>query len=283
MALDLDLDKIENHCLSHTKVREWVREIMLFDRVDSTNRVALDMASQGLPSGVVILAEAQEKGKGRLGRAWFSPRGVNLYFSLLLRPYQPVRDFPLFSLATSVALIEAIHRVTGLAVQIKWPNDIVLNDRKLAGILLESEVRGEQTPPLVVGVGVNVNIDLAGFPPELQKIATSLQIALGHPVDRTDLLIEIFNRLAEQYRLVEDGNGKTLLIQAVRQHCQTLGRRVRVQTARQEFEGWAEDLQEDGALLIRMGDGNQRRILVGDVTHLREVEDPSAQGRIAPA
>lgn len=278
--MPLDLEKVEKHCRSHTHVREWVREILLFDRVDSTNRIALEMASQGLPGGLAIVAEAQEKGKGRLGREWFSPEGMNLYFSLLLRPYQPVRDFPLFSLATSVALIEAIRRMTGLAVQIKWPNDIVLDDKKLAGILLESEVRGEQAPPLVVGVGVNVNIALADFPTELQKTATSLQIALGQPVDRTDLLIEIFNRLAEQFRLVED---KVLLIQAVRQHCQTLGKRVRVQTARQEFEGWAEDLQEDGALLIRMGDGKQRRILVGDVTHLREVKDPSTQGRSAPA
>ncbi|MDC4204815.1 MAG: biotin--[acetyl-CoA-carboxylase] ligase [Candidatus Manganitrophus sp.] len=276
----LDLERIEKHCRSHTKVREWVREIMMFDRVDSTNRIALEMASQGLPGGIVILAEAQEKGKGRLGREWFSPEGMNLYFSLLLRPYQPARDFPLYSLATSVALIEAIQRTTGLAVQIKWPNDVVLEDKKLAGILLESEVRGEQSPPLVVGVGVNVNIGLTDFPPELQKSATSLRIALGRPVDRADLLIELFNQLVEQYRLVDD---KAILIQAVRQHCQTLGRRVRVQTARQEFEGWAEDLQEDGALLIRMGDGNQRRILVGDVTHLREVKDPSAHGRSTPA
>lgn len=276
----LDLERIEKHCRSHTKVREWVREIMMFDRVDSTNRIALEMASQGLPGGIVILAEAQEKGKGRLGREWFSPEGMNLYFSLLLRPYQPARDFPLYSLATSVALIEAIQRTTGLAVQIKWPNDVVLEDKKLAGILLESEVRGEQSPPLVVGVGVNVNIGLTDFPPELQKTAASLRIALGRPVDRADLLIEIFNQLVEQYRLVDD---KALLIQGVRRHCQTLGRRVRVQTARQEFEGWAEDLQEDGALLIRMGDGNQRRILVGDVTHLREVKDPSAHGRSAPA
>lgn len=276
----LDLERIEKHCRSHTKVRDWVREIMLFDRVDSTNRIALEMASQGLPGGIVILAEAQEKGKGRLGREWFSPEGMNLYFSLLLRPYQPARDFPLYSLATSVALIEAIQRTTGLAVQIKWPNDVVLEDKKLAGILLESEVRGDQSPSLVVGVGVNVNIGLTDFPPELQKSATSLRIALGRPVDRADLLIELFNQLVEQYRLVDD---KALLIQAVRQHCQTLGRRVRVQTARQEFEGWAEDLQEDGALLIRMGDGNQRRILVGDVTHLREVKDPSAHGRSTPA
>jgi BirA family biotin operon repressor/biotin-[acetyl-CoA-carboxylase] ligase len=276
----LDLERIEKHCRSHTKVREWVREIMMFDRVDSTNRIALEMASQGLPGGIVILAEAQEKGKGRLGREWFSPEGMNLYFSLLLRPYHPARDFPLYSLATSVALIEAIQRTTGLAVQIKWPNDVVLEDKKLAGILLESEVRGDQSPSLVVGVGVNVNIGLTDFPPELQKSATSLRIVLGRPVDRADLLIELFNQLVEQYRLVDD---KALLIQAVRQHCQTLGRRVRVQTARQEFEGWAEDLQEDGALLIRMGDGNQRRIWVGDVTHLREVKDPSAHGRSTPA
>lgn len=279
--MPLDLERIEKHCRSHTKVREWVREILLFDRVDSTNRIALEMASQGLPEGIVILAEAQEKGKGRLGREWFSPEGKNLYFSLLLRPYQPVRDFPLFSLATSVALVEAIQRVTGLAVQIKWPNDLVLGEKKLAGILLESEVRGEQAPPLVVGIGVNVNIQLEEFPPELQKTATSLQSALGQTIDRADLLIEIFNALAEQYSLLADQ--KELLIQKVRQLCQTLGKRVRIETARQEFEGWAEDLQEDGALLIRMGDGKQRRILVGDVTHLREVKDPLSHGRSTSA
>ncbi len=277
--MPLDLERIEKHCRSHTKVREWVREILLFDRVDSTNRIALEMASQGLPEGIVILA--QEKGKGRLGREWFSPEGKNLYFSLLLRPYQPVRDFPLFSLATSVALVEAIQRVTGLAVQIKWPNDLVLGEKKLAGILLESEVRGEQAPPLVVGIGVNVNIQLEEFPPELQKTATSLQSALGQTIDRADLLIEIFNALAEQYSLLADQ--KELLIQKVRQLCQTLGKRVRIETARQEFEGWAEDLQEDGALLIRMGDGKQRRILVGDVTHLREVKDPLSHGRSTSA
>ncbi|MBI3804884.1 MAG: biotin--[acetyl-CoA-carboxylase] ligase [Nitrospirae bacterium] len=272
-----DLAKIEKHCRSHTEVREWVREVLLFDRVDSTNRVALELASQGLPGGVAILAEAQEKGKGRLGRSWFSPHGVNLYFSLLLRPYQPVREFPLFSLATAVAVVDAIGKVTGLTAQIKWPNDILLDDKKVGGILLETESRGDQSPPLVVGVGLNVNIDSADFPAELQGVATSLKSLLGQPVDRSDLLIEIFNQLVQRYPLIE--SEKARLFQQLRERCQTLGKRVHVQTARQQFEGWAEQVEEDGALVIRMGDRSLRRILVGDVTHLREVEDPFVDGK----
>lgn len=279
--MGLDLAKIEKHCRSHTDVREWIREVLLFDRVDSTNRVALELASQGLPGGVAVLAEAQEKGKGRLGRSWFSPAGVNLYFSLLLRPYQPAREFPLFSLATAVALVDAIGKATGLTPQIKWPNDIVLDEKKIAGILLESESGGEQAPPLVVGVGVNVNLDPADFPADLQKGAASLKAALGRPVDRSDLLIEIFSALVQQYALLE--TRKDLLFQSVRERCRTLGKRVRVETARQQFEGWAEGVEEDGALVIRMGDGSRRRILVGDVTHLREVEDPFTQGRSSSA
>ncbi|MFY9269956.1 MAG: biotin--[acetyl-CoA-carboxylase] ligase [Candidatus Manganitrophaceae bacterium] len=270
--MTLELERIEKHCRNHPKVREWIHDIFLFDRVDSTNRLALEMASQGLPGGIAIVAEGQEKGRGRLGREWFSPEGVNLYFSLLLRPHQSIRDFPLFSLATAVALVDAIRKATGLNPRIKWPNDILLNDRKVAGILSESEVRGEQTSPLVVGVGVNVNIDASGFPPEIREIATSLKMVLGQPVERTDLLIDIFNALAEEYSLLDN---RTELIRRVKERCQTVGERVRIVSGKQTFEGWAEGIQEDGALLIRMGDGSRRKIVMGDVTHLREVKNLS--------
>jgi BirA family transcriptional regulator, biotin operon repressor / biotin---[acetyl-CoA-carboxylase] ligase len=265
----LDVEKIKSHCKRHPRVREVAHEFLLFDRVDSTNQIALEMASNGMPGGLVILAESQERGKGRLGRKWFSPEGVNLYLSLFLRPHQPPREFPLFSLATSVAVVEAIEKVTGLSPAIKWPNDILLDHRKVAGILLESETGGGQTPPLVIGIGLNVNLDHSDLPPELQPTAGSLKMALGHEVDRTVLVCTLLETLSEQILLLQEGKAD-LLIQAMKQKCQTLGKKVRVDTPRQAFEGRAEEIQDDGGLMIRMGDGNLRKILIGDITHLRE-------------
>lgn len=267
----LDVERVKAHCRRNTRVREIVHEILLFDRVDSTNQIALEMASNGMPGGLVILAESQEKGKGRLGRKWFSPAGVNLYLSLFLRPHQPPREFPLFSLATSVALVNAVEKVTGLSPAIKWPNDLMLNDKKVAGTLLESETGGGQTPPLVIGIGVNVNLDPAALPAELQSTAGSLKMALGHEVDRTDLASAILEALSERILLLQEGK-TDLLIQAMKQKCQTLGKKVRVDTPRQAFEGWAQDIEDDGGLMIRMGDGKLRKILIGDITHLRETE-----------
>lgn len=264
-----DVEKIKKDCRRHPRVREVVHEILLFDRVGSTNQIALEMASNGLPGGIAVLAESQENGKGRLGRKWFSPEGVNLYLSLFLRPHQPPREFPLFSLASSVALVDGIQRVTGLPAAIKWPNDVLINDKKVAGILLESETGGGQTPPLVIGIGVNVNLDLAALPPELQPTAGSLKAALGREVDRTILTIAILEALSEQILLLQEGK-TDLLIQAMNSKCRTLGKKVRVDTPRQAFEGRAEEIEEDGALMIRMGDGKTRRILIGDITHLRE-------------
>lgn len=269
--MTLDREKIERHSRQSPRVREWVREVLLLDRVDSTNRIALEMASDGLPEGMLILAESQERGKGRLGRKWFSPSGVNLYFSLLLRPHQPVREFPLFSIATSIGLVHGIRSATGLAAQIKWPNDILLDEKKVGGILLESETGGAQNPPLVVGVGINVNVDPGAFPLELQSSATSLKAVLGRPVDRETLLLSILDALADQYFVIHEGK-KDLLIETMRPLCRTIGKRIRVETPRQTFEGWAEEIQEDGALVVRMGDRSLRKIIMGDVTHLRETE-----------
>ncbi|MFQ5579803.1 MAG: biotin--[acetyl-CoA-carboxylase] ligase [Nitrospiria bacterium] len=267
--MSLDLEKIESHRLAYPRLREMIREVLFVERVESTNRVALEMASDGMPGGLLILSDSQRKGKGRLDRQWFSPAGANLYFSMLLRPYLPVREFPLFSMAASLALRDGIQRVAGIISEIKWPNDILIEEKKLAGILLESKTSGGETTPLVIGIGVNVNVDPEGFPRTLKKTATSLKAVLGHAVDRTDLLNVILEALSEQISLLHEGK-KDLLIQRIQKECATLGKKVRVNTIRQEFEGLAEEIDGDGALLIRMGDGRLRRILIGDITHLRE-------------
>ncbi len=266
----IDIQKIEQHLKGRHGERGIIREALFFDTVDSTNRIAREMGLNGLPGEVAIFAESQKQGKGRLGRQWISPHGVNLYLSLFLRPHQPPREFPLFSMATSVALVHAIRSITGLVVSIKWPNDIIWNDKKVAGILIESECHGDQAAPLVIGMGVNVNMDPADFPPEIYATAASLKMALGQPIDRSDLAIAILDAFSDQHLLLGEGK-KDLLVLAMKRYCQTLGRKIMVQTAQRQFEGWALDIEEDGTLLIKMGDHSQRKILVGDITHLREI------------
>jgi BirA family biotin operon repressor/biotin-[acetyl-CoA-carboxylase] ligase len=268
----LDMEGIKAHCKEHPKVREWIREVLFFDRISSTNRTALEIAGMGMPGGIAIFAESQTAGRGRLGRLWFSPVGVNLYCSLFLMPHQPVRTFHLFSLATAAALVQAIQSVAECTVQIKWPNDLVIGNQKIAGILLESATIGGQTPPLVIGIGINVNVD--EFPPELQTTATSLKIATGKPIDRSALAREMLSALSEQYDALRGSSYH--LIETIRPACRTLGKRVSVRTPHNTFEGWADDIESDGALRCRLGDRSIRKIALADILQLREIEEGAA-------
>ncbi len=263
----IDLQRIEAGIAAHPRVRERVREVLLFDRVRSTNKIALQMGSTGMPGGVLIIAEAQDQGKGRLNREWVSPPGINLYLSLLLRPFQPVREFPLFSLATAVAVVQAIRVTTGLPVVAKWPNDILLDNKKVSGILLETGQKSGEDPYLVIGIGVNVNWNADDIPEALRAQATSLKIALGRIVDKNRLVNEILIALAQQITLL-DNYQSDLVITGLSEMCETLGKPVRVATPDKTYEGVAEGISEEGALILRLADKSQRTIYVGDVTKL---------------
>lgn len=272
----IDNNQISKFCRSHSRLREVVQEVLLFDQVHSTNRVALKMGADGHPGGLALLAEKQTGGKGREARPWFSPAERNIHLSLLLRPSLPMRDYPIFSPAAAGGVVKGIEKMTGLEVGIKWPNDIMtppgkLGSRKLGGILLESKTTGDQTVPLVIGIGLNVNLNREDFPTELQSSATSLKIETGKVLDRTALLCTILEEIAEQVLNLQEGNSEAVL-KAVRFKCFTLGKAVRVTTAKQVFEGRAETIDEDGALMVRMGDGLIRRIFIGEITHLRECD-----------
>jgi len=262
--IPLDLQRIKADIQNSPVIHQWVREVLLFDQVDSTNQIGMQMGSEGAPGGTLILAESQNRGRGRLNRTWLSPKGVNIYLSLLLRPDLPQRDFPLFSLATAVGLVNAIRVQTGLSSVIKWPNDILLDEKKIAGILLESGGNGE-TPYLVIGMGLNVNWDGKEIPQELN--ATSLTAALGHPVDRSSLILSILEGLSVQFDLLVAGE-RALCIKAVSAVCVTLGTTVSVQTPCETLRGIAETILDDGGLLVRLEDGTERKVLVGDITHL---------------
>ncbi len=244
------------------------------DEVDSTNRFAADLAQAGAPDGTVVVAEAQTRGRGRLGRHWFSPRGLNVYLSVILTRLQSPELSAWTPLMAGIAVVRAIKRVTGLAARLKWPNDIVSPrdgpSRKLAGILSEvAEAGPSRGPAIVVGIGINVNMPMEAFPEDLRPTATSLLVETGRRVDRSQLLAAL---LFETEGLYEHllMHGPADLRAAYHDLSDTLGKQVRIELAgRGHLEGTAEAIAADGALRLRARNGTVLEIRAGDVVHLR--------------
>lgn len=251
----------------------------------STNADLMELARQGEPEGIVLVADHQTAGRGRAGRSWEAPPGSSLLMSVLLRPPAPVVE--MCTMAVSLAAAEAVEAVAGFAPALKWPNDLVwpgdgsAQDRKLAGILAEADwpagstpADGYHRPPdgeriaVVVGIGVNVSwpVDL---PDDLADVAIACNRVTDVEVDREDLLIALLRRLDERYTdLVATGDRGSLL-GAWRARSATLGRRVRVELDRDDVEGTAVDVTEDGRLVVETAEGERRTFAVGDIVHLR--------------
>ena len=235
--------------------------------VGSSNDEARVLARAGAPEGTAVLADAQTAGRGRLGRGWQSPAGEGIWLSLVLRPALPAPETPRLTLAAAVAVAEAI-RAHGVPAGIKWPNDILVDGRKCCGILTEMELLGEAVAFVILGIGLNVN--QAGFPPEIAAQATSLRLALGQPLERVALACAILERLEVRYDQLLAGEAAAVL-GAWRALSVTLGHRVRVTpaTGGPALVGEAADVDADGALLLRRDDGRVERLLAGEVS-LRE-------------
>lgn len=225
--------------------------------VASTMDVAREEAQAGCPEGTVVLADEQTKGRGRLGRAWVSPPGDNLYLTVVLRP--SAARLRGLSIVSALAVVEAIEEVSGLRAAVKWPNDVQLSGKKVAGILIESEVAGDEVRFALVGAGINVSLDVSQID-EIRHIATSLAAELGRPVSREELVAALLGRLERLYLAPEDAYGLW------KADLETLGRRVRVQFGETVEEGVAEDAAADGSLILRRDDGSRVRIEAGDVT-----------------
>jgi BirA family biotin operon repressor/biotin-[acetyl-CoA-carboxylase] ligase len=259
---------------AHLKTRAIGATLSIHDEVDSTNRILADLARAGAPHGAVVVADSQTAGRGRLGRPWISPRGMNLYASILLATTQASSAVTWIPLLAAVAVARAMQALTGLSIRVKWPNDVLVprdgGERKLAGILVEAISSGRAgAKAVVVGIGINVNMPSEAFPEDLRATATSLLIETGHPVDRAPLLAEVLGemeRLSDQLR-DQGTNGLAAAYAAI---CATLGRRVRVELAGNgPVEGTAEGLAPDGALRLRTREGKTLEIRAGDVVHLR--------------
>jgi BirA family biotin operon repressor/biotin-[acetyl-CoA-carboxylase] ligase len=241
--------------------------LVVYDEVDSTNRAAAALASNKAPHGTVVVAETQTQGRGRLGRVWISPPGVNLYFSILLHPPAPPRTATWLPLSTALAVVRAINQVTGLACRLKWPNDIIVDQThpslKLAGVLAEAA-----DSQVVVGIGVNVNMVSDAMPLELRSIATSILMETGRWVDRVDLLAHILEEVEQIYETGHSSLDESM--SAYRACCSTLGKPVQVKlVGGSVLEGLAEAIATDGALCLRRRDGSLLEIRAGDVVHLR--------------
>ncbi len=240
------------------------RPLHVFDRVASTNDVAKALAEEGAPDGTAVLAEEQTGGRGRFGRRWASPLG-GLWLSLVLRPRRPATEWSCLGFAASVAAATAVETVAGLSVRVKWPNDLMLEGRKLGGVLVEAS-----GAYVVVGIGMNVNLQREALPADVRALATSLEERLGHTTDFVALTQEVLREIERFYHLVED-DPHFVMEQWVARSL-TVGRPVRVVSTKESFDGVAESVDDQGALLVRTSAG-LRRVVASDVS-VRELERP---------
>ncbi len=238
------------------------RDIRVFSETTSTNDIAEKLARDGVREGMVIFAESQTKGRGRMGRRWISPPGKGLWFSVLVRPKLSPQAATQLTVIGSTAVARAIREQTALTPQIKWPNDILIGGKKVVGILTEMSAELDRVRHVTLGIGVDVNV--MEFPIELSEIATSLAIEAGREIDRAALAASILRELDVDYARI-CANQFASVAEEWEQQCITLGRRVRIHEGDRTLTGRAESLAPDGALLLRTDHGHLERIIGGDV------------------
>jgi BirA family biotin operon repressor/biotin-[acetyl-CoA-carboxylase] ligase len=241
----------------------FTRRILWYATVGSTNDVAATLADRGEPEGTVVIADAQSAGRGRHGRTWASPPGAGLYMSIVMRPAP--HAVSLLTIAAGVALADGIHAATGLQPQLKWPNDVYIGGRKLAGILAEAGTSKAGVQHVVLGCGINLMP--AAYPPDVAGRATSIESELGRPIDRGLLLVECLAALHLRYCELQSQAGAAVIARWRDRAVSTFGRRVEWDAAGVTRRGVAEDIDESGALLVR--DGTARaRVISGEVRWL---------------
>ena len=242
---------------------QWAgQEIYYYSDTDSTNIRAKELGEKGAPHGTLVVAGQQSKGRGRRGRGWESPPGSSIYMSILLRPgFLPARA-PMLTLAYSTA--EALRAETGAKVRIKWPNDIVLNGKKLVGILTEMSTEIDYINHVVIGVGVNVN--MASFSEEIAKTATSLRIETGQIIKRSTLIVEIMKHFEKNYEMYLRTEDLSVIREDYNRLLVNCGKEVRILGSREPYEAVALGINDNGELLVRKQDGSEEAVYAGEVS-----------------
>ena len=246
---------------------ELAPQILRFDSLPSTNLEAAQRAIEGAAEGLCVVASEQTAGRGRLQRQWISPKGSGLYFSIVLRPRIHQGSWPLITLAAALAVHDALLETYFLKTDIKWPNDILSNNRKLCGILAET-VDTTEGRALVLGIGVNLTS--SAFPPEVHQIATSVQLETGKVPNLEIILRNLMIALQRRYEMLQSVCGEEEILRewSVRSSYAS-GKRIRVANGQEVLEGTTRGLESDGALRVETDEGEIRIVRAGDVTELR--------------
>jgi BirA family biotin operon repressor/biotin-[acetyl-CoA-carboxylase] ligase len=257
------LSKEEIACRLETE--SFGRALRLLDEVGSTNDEAKAWAMGGCPEGAAVVADMQTGGRGRRGRTWASPAGKGIYVSVVLRPKVAPATLGQLSLLMALATARAIRESTSLAVRTKWPNDVWVGGRKVAGILLEADADLEEVRSAVVGIGINVSLSAEDLPAQVRRTATSLNQAAGRAIPRAPLVCAVLRQMETIYRQFASGRVESLLDE-YRALDACLGRPVTVEVGRQSLQGTAERIGDGGELILRMANGGTRAFVAGDVS-----------------
>ncbi|WP_028610567.1 biotin--[acetyl-CoA-carboxylase] ligase [Paenibacillus harenae] len=240
------------------------KSLQLFDSVESTQNIARAAAEEGAPEGTLIIAEQQVSGRGRMGRGWISPRGQGVWMSMVLRPTIPIHFAPQLTLLTAVALCRSLKRITGLSIGIKWPNDLLIEGKKISGILLESAAEDERLRYVIAGIGISVNLEESDYPEELLAKATSLRIAGGRKWERTEVVADFLKEWEQLYLLYqEQGFGPVITLWEALSV--SLGKQVRLITPQGDIAGVPVGLEESGAIRVELADGTFKSVFSAEM------------------
>lgn len=240
------------------------RQIHYQESVESTQRIAHKLASEEAPEGTVVIAEEQTSGRGRMNRQWHSPKYTGVWMSLIIRPNIPLIKAPQLTLLSAVAIVQAVEEITGLYPQIKWPNDILVNGKKVTGILTELQAEADQIHSIIIGIGINVNQKKDDFPEELREKASSLLIESGKLISRSTLIRNVFKHFEKLYKLYLDQG--FLPIKLLWEGCAiSIGKKIKARTLSAVLVGKALGITDEGVLMLEDGDGTIHHIYSADI------------------
>jgi len=256
---------IEPEIKRNLRSKVFGKNIVCHKIIGSTNDAAYSLAEKGAAEGTVVVAESQEKGKGRMGREWVSPAGGGVYASCVIRPEILAAEVSRITLVAALSLVKTIRAFTGLNAFLKWPNDVLINEKKVAGLLTELKAEVDKASFVILGIGVNVNTDTRDLP----EGATSLRGELGKAVRRVEFFSRLLEALEKEYNIFKKKGFKDIR-KELKTHSCTLGHYVKLATSKKAaFHGQAVDIDENGALVLRMPDGEERKFFSGDVSLVR--------------
>lgn len=259
-------DKLSPEEIEAALTTKWVgRNIRYCESINSTNELAKKAANEGCADGLVAIAEEQVSGKGRLSRGWFSPYGHGVWVSVVLKPPFLPQEAPKCTLMAAIAVVKAVNKYKGVKASIKWPNDILLNGKKMVGILTEMNAEFGKVNYIVIGTGINVNVPREMIPEELQDLAISVADAAKEPVRRIDILADYLKNLEDLYETVlKEGFGP--IFAEWRKYNNTLGQEVKVISLGDTYYGKAIDIDPEGLLVVQKKDGTIEKVIAGDVS-----------------